>query len=84
MGTAEYTTELEDQLYWWLAYYHFARAHEILQIRMEEPVQRKGNQRPRPYKKMTPAMAAGLNVTALVSERTGQLSAVIKTGGGRD
>ncbi|MEI6514049.1 MAG: hypothetical protein WCO51_12375, partial [bacterium] len=51
---------LEDHLYWWLAYYHFARAHESLQIRMEEPVQRKGNQRPRLYKKVTPAMAAGL------------------------
>jgi len=47
-------------LYWWLAYYHFARAHESLQISMEEPEQRKGNQRPRLYKKMIPAMAAGL------------------------
>jgi hypothetical protein len=27
---------------------------------MEEPVQRKGNQRPRQYQKVTPAMAAGL------------------------
>jgi IS1 family transposase len=59
-GPAQYTTELEDQLYWWLAYYHFARAHESLEIRMEEPEQRKGNQRPRLYKKVTPAMAAGL------------------------
>jgi len=59
-GPAQYTTELEDHLYWWLAYYHFARAHESLEIKMEEPIQRKGNQRPRLYKKVTPAMAAGL------------------------
>ena len=59
-GPAQYKTELEDHLYWWLAYYHFARPHESLRVRMEEPVQRKGKQRPRLYKKMTPAMAAGL------------------------
>lgn len=61
-GPAQYATELDDQLFWWLAYYHFARAHESLLIRMEEPVQRKGNQRPRlyKYKKVTPAMATGL------------------------
>jgi IS1 family transposase len=55
---AQYITELEEHLYWWLAYYHFARAHESLEIRMEEPEQRKGNQRPRLYKKVTtPALA---------------------------
>ena len=59
-GPAQYKSELEDHLYWWLAYYHFARPHESLRVRMEEPVQRKGKQRPRLYKKMTPAMAAGL------------------------
>jgi IS1 family transposase len=59
-GPAQLKSELENHLYWWLAYYHFARAHESLQIRMEEPVQRKGNQRPRQYQKVTPAMAAGL------------------------
>jgi IS1 family transposase len=59
-GPAQYKSELEDHLYWWLAYYHFARPHESLRVRMEEPVQRKGKQRPRLYKKVTPAMAAGL------------------------
>jgi len=59
-GPAQYTTELKEHLYWWLAYYHFGRAHESLEIRMEEPEQRKGNQRPRLYKKVTPAMAVGL------------------------
>ena len=51
---------LEDQLYWWLAYYHFARPHESLRVRLPEPIQRKGKQRPRLYEKMTPAMAAGI------------------------
>ena len=59
-GPAQYKSELEDHLYWWLAYYHFARPHESLRVRMEEPVQRKGKQRLRLYKKVTPAMAAGL------------------------
>jgi IS1 family transposase len=59
-GPSQLSSELEDHLYWWLAYYHFARPHESLRVRMEEPVQRKGKQRPRQYQKMTPAMAAGL------------------------
>jgi IS1 family transposase len=59
-GPAQYPSELEDHLYWWLAYYHFARPHESLRVKLEEPVQRKGKQRPRLYQKMTPAMAAGL------------------------
>jgi len=59
-GPAQFTSELEDHLYWWLAYYHFARPHESLRIRLPEPVKRKGNQRPRLYKKMTPAKAAGV------------------------
>jgi IS1 family transposase len=59
-GPAQYTTELEDHLYWWLAYYHFARPHESLRITLPEPFLRKGKQRPMLYKKVTPAMAAGL------------------------
>jgi len=59
-GPAQYASELEDHLYWWLAYYHFVRAHESLRIKMAEPIQRKGGQRPRLYEKATPAMAAGL------------------------
>jgi IS1 family transposase len=59
-GPAQYPSELEDHLYWWLAYYHFVRPHESLRIKMAEPIQRKGKQRPKLYQKMTPAMAAGL------------------------
>ena len=59
-GPAHLTSELEDHLYWWLAYYHFARPHESLRVRLPEPIRRKGNQRPRRYQKTTPAMAAGL------------------------
>lgn len=59
-GPAQYTSELEDHLYWWLAYYHFARYHESLRVRLPEPMLRKGKQRPRLYKKMTPAIAAGI------------------------
>jgi IS1 family transposase len=59
-GPAKLKSELEDHLYWWLAYYHFARPHESLRIALPEPFLRKGKQRPRLYKKMTPAMASGL------------------------
>ncbi len=59
-GPSHLTSELEDQLYWWLAYYHFARPHESLRVRLPEPLRRKGKQRPRLYQKMTPAMAAGI------------------------
>ena len=59
-GTAQYTTELSEHLYWWLAYYHFSRCHESLRMRMEEPIVRKGKQRAKEYRKMTPAVAAGL------------------------
>jgi IS1 family transposase len=43
-GRAQYTTELSEHLYWWLAAsrYHFSRYHENLRIRMEEPIARKG------------------------------------------
>jgi len=59
---AHLTSELEDHLYWWLAYYHFARPDESLRVTLPEPNLRKGKQRPRLYKKMTPAMAAGLTL----------------------
>ncbi len=82
LGT--YPSELEDQLYWWLAYYHFVRPHESLRVRLPEPILRKGKQRPRLYEKMTPAMAAGItsrrwSVMVPVSAREGtdQFSAAI-------
>ena len=83
-GPTHLTSELEDQLYWWLAYYHFVRPHESLRVRLPEPILRKGKQRPRLYEKMTPAMAAGItsrrwSVMVPVSAREGtdQLSAAI-------
>ena len=59
-GTAQFTPELSEHLFWWLAYYHFCRYHESLRIKLDQPVQRKGKQHPRQYRKATPAIAAGL------------------------
>lgn len=59
-GPAQYTLELEDHLYAWLVYYHFVRPHESLRIRLDEPILRKGKQQPKLYKKVTPAMSAGI------------------------
>ena len=59
-GTACYASELVEHLYWWLAYYHFARVHESLRIKLDPPLPRKGRQRPIQYRRLTPAMAAGL------------------------
>ena len=59
-GTAQYSTELREHLEWWRAYYHFARNHESLRIRLAEPIPKKGKQRPIQYRGVTPAMAAGL------------------------
>ncbi len=62
LGPEQYRTELEDQLYWWLAIsrYHFVRPPESLRVRLPEPTLRKRKQRPRLNQKVTPAMAAGL------------------------
>ena len=57
-GPAQYTPELLDHVYLWLAYYHFVRCHESLRIKLEQPVLRKGKQRPIEYRRRTPAMAA--------------------------
>jgi hypothetical protein len=59
-GTAQFTPELSEHLFWWLAYYHFGRYHESLRIKLEVPEQRKGKQRPRQYRRTTPAIAAGI------------------------
>jgi len=42
-GPSHLTSELEDQLYWWLAAsrYHFVRSHESLRVRLPEPLRRK-------------------------------------------
>ena len=59
-GTAQFTPELSEHLFWWLAYYHFCRYHESLRIKLDLPEQLRGKQRPRQYRKTTPAIAAGI------------------------
>jgi hypothetical protein len=41
---AQFTSELTEHLYWWLAAsrYHFPRYHESLRIRLEKPIARNG------------------------------------------
>ena len=70
-GSAQFTPEMSDHLYWWLAYYHFSRYHQSLRIRLEAPLLRTGKQRPRQYRRRTPAVAAGLTHQRLsVMERS--------------
>jgi hypothetical protein len=59
-GPAQFPLELSEHLFLWLAYYHFVRPHESLRCKLETPIQRRGQQRPRQYKRMSPAVAAGL------------------------
>ena len=59
-GLAHSVGELREHLFWWLAYYHFARYHESLRIELNQPIQRKGRLTPIKYRSRTPAMAAGL------------------------
>jgi IS1 family transposase len=59
-GPARYTPELMEHLEWWRSYYHFVRPHESLALELSNPAPRKGKQRPRKYRKRTPAQAAGL------------------------
>jgi IS1 family transposase len=59
-GPAHFSPELNEHLFWWLAYYHFVRQHESLKVKLEKPMARKGKQNPLRYRQMTPALAAGL------------------------
>jgi len=59
-GPARHTSDLLEHLEWWRRYYHFVRPHESLAIELTKPVQRRGKQIPRKYRKRTPVMAAGL------------------------
>jgi IS1 family transposase/transposase-like protein len=59
-GPAKFTPELMEHLEWWRSYYHFVRPHESLVEELTQPVQRKGKQQARKYRKRTPAMLAGL------------------------
>jgi hypothetical protein len=57
---AVYTSELVEHLEWWRVFYHFVRFHESLEVKLGEPIARKGKRQPQRYKNHTPAMAAGL------------------------
>ena len=59
-GPARYTPELMEHLEWWRSYYHFVRLHESLAQELSKPIPQIGKQRPRKYRKRTPAQAAGL------------------------
>jgi len=43
-----------------LAYYHFARYHASLRVKLPEPIPTRGNGSPKKWQQRTPAMAAGL------------------------
>jgi len=59
-GPAKYASELMEHLEWWRIYYHLARYHESLAIKLGEPIMHKGKQQAQRYRRQTPAMAAGL------------------------
>ena len=59
-GTAQHMSELALHVDWWRAYYHFARYHESLRIKLASPRSRKGNQSACRYRSQTPAMVAGI------------------------
>ena len=59
-GTALYPMELGEHLSWWREYYHFARYHESLRTKLDQPMARKGKQQPKQYRRRTPTMAAGI------------------------
>jgi hypothetical protein len=49
-----------EHLEWFRSYYHFVRPPESLDEELTQPVQRKGKQQARKYRKRTPAMVSGL------------------------
>jgi len=51
---------LEYHLHLALAYYHFARHHASLRVKLPEPIPTRGNGSPKKWQQRTPAMAAGL------------------------
>ena len=59
-GVAQYPTELMKHLSWWRVYYHFARYHESLRVKLDQPMARNGKQRPKQDRRRTPTMAAGI------------------------
>jgi hypothetical protein len=59
-GPPKFTHELMEHLEWFCSYYHFVRHHESLEEKLTNPIQWKGKQQPRKYRKRTPVMLAGL------------------------
>jgi IS1 family transposase len=57
-GAAQHMSELALHVEWWRAYYHFARYHEGLRIKLAPSRPRKGKQLTCRYRSQTPAMAA--------------------------
>jgi IS1 family transposase len=51
---------LEYHLHLALAYYHFARHHASLRVKLPEPIPTRGDGSPKKWQQRTPAMAAGL------------------------
>jgi len=51
---------LEYHLHLALTYYHFARYHASLRVKLPEPIPTRGNGSPKKWEQRTPAMAAGL------------------------
>jgi hypothetical protein len=45
-GLAQYTPELVEHLFWWLAMYHFVRYHEELRETLAEPVRKRAGKLP--------------------------------------
>jgi IS1 family transposase len=58
-GPSFYASELIEHLEWWRSYYHFVRYHESLEVKLAQPIERKGRRQPQRYRRRTPAMAAG-------------------------
>lgn len=58
---ARFSMELGEHIFWWLAYYHFARNYEGLRVKLSQTdqAQRQAAQ-PIRYRKMTPSMTVGL------------------------
>jgi IS1 family transposase len=51
---------LEYHLHLALAYYHFARYHASLRVKLPEPIPTRGDGSPKKWQQRTPAMAAGM------------------------
>jgi hypothetical protein len=81
-STAQFSTELSEHVFWWLAYYHFTRNHQSLRTKVSQPIHRKGRQQPiRPVSQNDPGSRCGADQASLVSTRVDQLSIVVRFNG---